>query len=68
MNREAKNYEFKFENEYFPDNKGVVFDAATVEGEEAEEIEELDNGNESMKNNKNDLFLNDVYIYSLSVQ
>ena len=68
MNREAKNYEFRFENEYFPDTEGVVFDAATVEGEEAEEIEELDKGNESMKNNKNDLFLNDVYIYSLSVQ
>ena len=55
MNREAKNYEFR--NEYFPDTEGVVFDAATVEGEEAEEIEELDKGNESMKIN-NDLFIN----------
>ena len=51
MNREAKNYEFRFENEYFPDTEGVVFEAAAVEGEEAEEIEELDKGNESRKNN-----------------
>ena len=49
MNREAKNYEFKFENEYFPDTEGVDSDAAAVEGEEAEDIEELDKGNESMK-------------------
>ena len=47
-----------FENEYFPDTKGVVFDAATVDGEEeSDEIEELVEGNESMKIN-NDLFIN----------
>ena len=50
MNREAKNYEFKFEIEYFPDTEGVDSDAAAVEGEEAEDIEELDKGNESMNN------------------
>ena len=60
MNCEAKNYEFRFENEYFPDTEGVVFDAATVEGEEAEEIEELDEGNKSNENNLNDLFINIV--------
>ena len=40
-----------------PDTDGVVVKAAAVEGEEAEEIEELDKGNESMKIN-NDLFIN----------
>ena len=41
----------------FPDTDGVVFDAATVDGEEAsDEIEELVEGNESMRNNINDLF------------
>ena len=34
----------------FPDTDGVVYKAAAVEGEEAEEIEELDKSNESMKN------------------
>ena len=35
----------------FPDTDDVVLDAATVDGEEeVEEIEELDKGNESMKN------------------
>ena len=61
MNREAKNYEFRFENEYFPDTEGVVFDAATVDGgEESDEIEELVEGNESEENNLNDLFINIV--------
>ena len=60
MNCEAKNYEFRFENEYFPDTEGVVFDAATVDGEESDEIEELVEGNESEENNLNDLFVNIV--------
>ena len=69
MRREENVLEFVLENEYFPDTDGVVFDAATVEGEEAEEIEELeDKGNESMKNDKNYVFLNYVNIYSLSLQ
>ena len=49
MNREAKKSEFMFEND-FPDTEGVVVDAAAVEGEEVKENEELDKGNESMKN------------------
>ena len=69
LRREENVLEFVLENEYFPDTDGVVFDAATVEGEEAEEIEELeDKGNESMKNDKNYVFLNYVNIYSLSLQ
>ena len=37
--------------EDFPDTDDVVFDAATVDGEEeVEEIEELVKGNESMEN------------------
>ena len=59
-NREAKKKEFRFENDYFPDTDGVVFDAATVDGgEESDEIEELVEGNESM-NDLNDLFINIV--------
>ena len=50
MNREAKKSEFMFEKYDFPDTEGVVVDAAAVEGEEVEENEELDKGNESMKN------------------
>ena len=58
--REENNFEFVFENEYFPDTDGVVFDAATVDGEEeSDEIEELVEGNESM-NDLNDLFINIV--------
>ena len=57
MHRESKKKEFRFENDYFPDTDGVVFDAATVDGEEeSDEIEELVEGNESMRNNINDLF------------
>ena len=42
------------------DTDGVVFDAATVDGEEeSDEIEELVEGNESM-NDLNDLFINIV--------
>ena len=49
------------EKDYFPDTDGVVFDAATVDGEEeSDEIEELVEGNESMRNNLNDLFINIV--------
>ena len=49
------------EKDYFPDTDGVVFNAATVDGEEeSDEIEELVEGNESMKNNLNDLFINIV--------
>ena len=65
MNREAKNNELMFENEYFPDTEGVVLDAAAVEGEEAEEIEELDKGNESRKNNQNDLFSKVMLIFTV---
>ena len=55
--REENNFEFVFENEYFPDTDGVVFDAATVDGgEESDEIEELVEGNESMRNDLKDLF------------
>ena len=69
MRPEENVLEFVLEKEYFPDMDGVVFDAATVEGEEAEEIEELeDKGNESMKNNITYVFLNDVNFYSLSLQ
>ena len=69
LRREEKDLEFVFENDYFPDTKGVVFDAAAVEGEEeSDEIEELVEGNECMKNNLNNLFLYDVNIYSLSLQ
>ena len=57
-----------FENEYFPDTEGVVFDAATVEGEEAEEIEELDKGNESMKNDLKFVLKIIANLYSLSVK
>ena len=47
MHRELKKKEFRFENDYFPDTDGVVFDAATVDGEEeSDEIEELVKGNE----------------------
>ena len=61
--------DIKFKNDYLPDTKGVVFDAAAVEGEEeSDEIEELVEGNECMKNNLNNLFLYDVNIYSLSLQ
>ena len=64
-----KELEIWFENDYFPDTEGVVFDAAAVEGEEkSDEIEELVEGNESMKNNLKNLFLYDVNIYSLSLQ
>ena len=43
--------EIMFENDYFPDTEGVVSDAAAVEGEEeSDDIEELVDGNESMKN------------------
>ena len=43
--------EIMFENDYFPDTEGVVLDAAAVEGEEeSDDIEELVEGNESMKN------------------
>ena len=55
--RIKKNLEFVLENDYFPDTDGVVFDAATVDGEkESDEIEELVEGNESMRNDLNDLF------------
>ena len=61
MHRESKKKEFRFENDYFPDTDGVVFDAATVDGgEESDEIEELVEGNESEENNLNDLFINIV--------
>ena len=61
--------DIRFENDYFPDTEGVVFDAAAVEGEEkSDEIEELVEGNESMKINLKELFLNDINIYSLSLQ
>ena len=50
MNRDAKKSEFMFEKFDFPDTEGVVVDAAAVEGEEVKENEELDKGNESMKN------------------
>ena len=51
-----------------PDTDGVVFEAAAVEGEEAEEIEELDKGNESMKNDLRFELEIIVNFYSLSVQ
>ena len=61
MHRESKKKEFRFENDYFPDTDGVVFDAATVDGEEeSDEIEELVEGNESEENTLNDLFINIV--------
>ena len=61
--------EIRFENDYFPDTEGVVSDAAAVEGEEeSDDIEESAEGNESMKNDLKDLFINDVIIYSLSLQ
>ena len=61
--------DIRFENDYFPDTEGVVFDAAAVDGEEeSDEIEELVEGNESMKINLKELFLNDINIYSLSLQ
>ena len=61
MHRESKKKEFRFENDYFPDTDGVVFDAATVDGEEeSDEIEELVEGNESEENNLIDLFINIV--------
>ena len=50
MNREVKKSEFMLEKYDFPDTEGVVVDAAAVEGEEVKENEELDKGNESMKN------------------
>ena len=60
--------EIRFENDYFPDTEGVVSDAAAVEGEEeSDDIEESAEGNESMKNDLKDLFINDVIIYSLSL-
>ena len=38
--REEKDLEFVLENDYFPDTDGVIFDAATVDGEkESDEIE-----------------------------
>ena len=52
-----KEIEIRFENDYFPDMEGVVFDAAAVDGEEeSDEIEELVECNESMKNNLKNLF------------
>ena len=60
--------EIRFENDYFPDTEGVVSDAAAVEEEEeSDDIEESAEGNESMKNDLKDLFINDVIIYSLSL-
>jgi len=52
----------------FPDTDGVVYKAAAVEGEEAEEIEELDKSNESMKNDLRFELEIIVNFYSLSVQ
>ena len=47
-----KELEIRFENDFVPDTEGVVFAAAAVEGEEvSDEIEELVDGNESMKYN-----------------
>jgi len=61
MHRDSKKKEFRFENDYFPEKKKIVFDAATVDGEEEyDEIEELVEGNESEENNLNDLFINIV--------
>ena len=43
--------EIMFENDYFPDTEGVVFEAAAVDKEEgSDEIEELAEGTESMEN------------------
>ena len=63
-----KELEIRFENDYFPDTEGVVFDTAVDGEEESDEIEELVEGNESMKINLKELFLNDIIIYSLSLQ
>ena len=52
----------------FPDTDRVVYKAAAVEGEEAEEIEELDKSNESMKNDLRFELEIIVNFYSLSVQ
>ena len=52
----------------FPDTDSVVYKAAAVEGEEAEEIEELDKSNESMKNDLRFELEIIVNFYSLSVQ